>query len=58
MVVEAGASPIYGDFREPVPAEGEIPVKVTAGRALSNVVRSRRPARTIARPDSFLRRRD
>jgi len=40
IVVEAGKTPVYGDFKEPVPANGEIQVKVTAA-ALSNVVRSR-----------------
>jgi NADPH:quinone reductase-like Zn-dependent oxidoreductase len=40
IVVEAGKTPVYGDFREPVPAKGEVQVKVSAA-ALSNVVRSR-----------------
>jgi NADPH:quinone reductase-like Zn-dependent oxidoreductase len=40
IVVEPGKPPIYGDFREPVPAMGEVQVKVTAA-ALSNVVKSR-----------------
>lgn len=40
IVVEAGKTPIYGDFKEPVPANGEVQLKVTAA-ALSNVVRSR-----------------
>jgi NADPH:quinone reductase-like Zn-dependent oxidoreductase len=40
IVVEAGQPPVYGDFREPVPADGEVQVKVTAA-ALSNVVKSR-----------------
>ena len=40
IVVEAGKTPIYGDFREPVPANGEVEVTVSAA-ALSNVVRSR-----------------
>src|SRR5580658_601346 len=40
IVVEAGKTPVYGDFREPVPANGAVQVKVSAA-ALSNVVRSR-----------------
>jgi len=40
IVVEAGKTPIYGDFREPVPANGEVRVAVSAA-ALSNVTRSR-----------------
>jgi NADPH:quinone reductase-like Zn-dependent oxidoreductase len=40
IVVEAGKAPVYGDFKDPVPANGEVQVKVTAA-ALSNVVRSR-----------------
>ncbi len=40
IVVEAGQSPIYGDFEEPVPATGEVLVTVSAA-ALSNVVKSR-----------------
>jgi len=40
IVVEAGKTPIYGDFREPVPGNGEVQVTVTAA-ALSNVVKSR-----------------
>jgi hypothetical protein len=40
IVVEAGKIPVYGDFKEPVPANGEVQVKVTAA-ALSNAVRSR-----------------
>lgn len=40
IVVEAGQTPIYGDFREPVPASGEVQVTVSAA-ALSNVVKSR-----------------
>jgi NADPH:quinone reductase-like Zn-dependent oxidoreductase len=40
IVVEAGQRPIYGDFREPVPANGEVLVTVSAA-ALSNVVKSR-----------------
>jgi len=40
IVVEAGKPPIYGDFKEPVPANGEVQVTVSAA-ALSNVVKSR-----------------
>src|SRR5580693_6028955 len=40
IVREAGKAPVYGDFREPVPGNGEVRVHVTAA-ALSNVVRSR-----------------
>ena len=40
IVVEAGKTPIYGDFQEPVPAKGEVQVTVSAA-ALSNVVKSR-----------------
>jgi NADPH:quinone reductase-like Zn-dependent oxidoreductase len=40
IVVEAGKTPIYGDFKEPVPANGEVQVTVRAA-ALSNVVKSR-----------------
>ena len=40
IVVEAGQTPVYGDFKEPVQADGEVQVTVTAA-ALSNLVRSR-----------------
>jgi len=40
MVVEAGKTPIYGDFTDPVPGNGEVRVTVSAA-ALSNVVKSR-----------------
>jgi NADPH:quinone reductase-like Zn-dependent oxidoreductase len=40
IVVEAGKTPIYGDFREPIPAEGESHITVTAA-ALSHVVKAR-----------------
>jgi NADPH:quinone reductase-like Zn-dependent oxidoreductase len=40
IVLEAGRTPIYGDFMEPVAGDGEIPVTVRAA-ALSNVVKSR-----------------
>jgi NADPH:quinone reductase-like Zn-dependent oxidoreductase len=40
IVVEAGKTPVYRDFRDPVAANGEVRVTVKAA-ALSNVVRSR-----------------
>ena len=40
IVVEAGKTPVYGDFKEPLPANGEVHVTVRAA-ALSNVVKSR-----------------
>src|SRR6202050_5699260 len=40
IVMEAGKTPVYGDFKEPVPGNSEVRVNVTAA-ALSNVVRSR-----------------
>src|SRR5580658_5834064 len=44
VVVEAGKTPIYGDFQEPVPESGEVQVTVSAA-ALSNVVKSRASGR-------------
>jgi NADPH:quinone reductase-like Zn-dependent oxidoreductase len=40
IVVEAGKTPIYGDFKDPVSENGEVQVTVSAA-ALSNVVKSR-----------------
>jgi len=40
LVLEAGQTPVYGDFQEPVPASDEVLVTVKAA-ALSNVVKSR-----------------
>jgi NADPH:quinone reductase-like Zn-dependent oxidoreductase len=40
ILVEAGKTPIYGDFKEPVPENGEVQVRVSAA-ALSTVVKSR-----------------
>jgi NADPH:quinone reductase-like Zn-dependent oxidoreductase len=40
IVVEAGKTPVYGEFQEPVPANGENLITVSAA-ALSNVVKSR-----------------
>ncbi len=33
IVVEAGHTPIYGDFKEPVPADGEVQVTRQRRRA-------------------------
>jgi len=40
IVSETGKTPVYGDFKEPVPGNGEVRITVSAA-ALSNVVRSR-----------------
>jgi NADPH:quinone reductase-like Zn-dependent oxidoreductase len=40
LVIEAGRTPTYGDFKDPIPTDGELLVKITAA-ALSNVVKSR-----------------
>jgi NADPH:quinone reductase-like Zn-dependent oxidoreductase len=40
IVLEAGKPPVYGDFQDPAPGNGEVRINVTAA-ALSNVVRSR-----------------
>src|SRR5580700_2998622 len=40
IVAETGKPPSYGDFKEPVPTDGEVQLTVTAA-ALSNVVKSR-----------------
>ena len=42
IVVEAGKTPIYGNFKVLIPANGEVHVTVCAA-ALSNVVKSRAP---------------
>ena len=44
IVLEAGRTPVYGDFKEPVPGEGEVRINVAAA-ALSNIVRSRASGR-------------
>jgi NADPH:quinone reductase-like Zn-dependent oxidoreductase len=44
IVVEAGKTPIYGDFQEPIPEDGEVLVTVKAA-ALSNLVRGRASGR-------------
>ena len=40
IVVEAGKTPIYGEFKEPAAASGEVEITVTAA-ALSNLVKGR-----------------
>ncbi len=40
IVVEAGKTPVYGDFREPIPAEGEVLIHVRAA-ALSHLTKGR-----------------
>ncbi len=40
IVMEAGKTPLYGDFPNPVPATGEVEVRVTAA-ALSNLAKGR-----------------
>jgi NADPH:quinone reductase-like Zn-dependent oxidoreductase len=40
IAVEAGKPPVYGDFKEPVPGDGEVRVNVTTA-ALSPLVKSR-----------------
>jgi NADPH:quinone reductase-like Zn-dependent oxidoreductase len=40
VVMETGKTPVYGNFEEPVPKNGEVRVTVSAA-ALSNVVKSR-----------------
>jgi NADPH:quinone reductase-like Zn-dependent oxidoreductase len=40
IVTEMGKTPVYGDFEEPVPADGEVQVTVSAA-ALSNLVKGR-----------------
>jgi NADPH:quinone reductase-like Zn-dependent oxidoreductase len=52
IVVEAGKAPIYGEFREPVPANGEVQVTVSAV-ALSNVVKSRASGAHYSSSDQF-----
>lgn len=44
IVMEAGRPPVYGDFKEPVPAQGQVQIAVSAA-ALSNVVKSRASGR-------------
>ena len=40
IVCEPGKTPLYGDFSDPVPSNGEVLINVSAA-ALSNVVKSR-----------------
>jgi NADPH:quinone reductase-like Zn-dependent oxidoreductase len=40
LVTETGKTPVYGDFKEPIPADGEVQIAVTAA-ALSPTVKSR-----------------
>jgi NADPH:quinone reductase-like Zn-dependent oxidoreductase len=40
LVKETGKTPVYGDFKEPIPADGEVQIAVTAA-ALSPTVKSR-----------------
>jgi len=40
IVVEAGKTPVYGDFRDPVPAPGKSLIRVTAS-SISHVTKSR-----------------
>jgi NADPH:quinone reductase-like Zn-dependent oxidoreductase len=52
IVMEAGKTPIYGDFKEPTPADGEVQVTVSAA-ALSNVVKSRASGAHYSSSDQF-----
>jgi NADPH:quinone reductase-like Zn-dependent oxidoreductase len=40
IVLQAGATPVYGDFTAPIPADGQFPIEITAA-ALSQLTRSR-----------------
>ncbi len=52
VVVEAGKPPVYGDFREPIPADEEVLVTISAA-ALSNVVKSRASGTHYSSSDQF-----
>lgn len=52
IVPQSGSVPIYGDFREPVPASGECRIAVTAA-ALSPVVKARASGGHYSAPDAF-----
>jgi NADPH:quinone reductase-like Zn-dependent oxidoreductase len=52
IVMEAGKSPLYGNFKEPVPVDGEVQVTVKAA-ALSNVVKSRASGAHYSSSDQF-----
>jgi hypothetical protein len=43
IVIEAGQAPVYGDFRDPVPAPGKSLIRVTAS-SISHVTKSRASA--------------
>lgn len=52
IVAQSGRAPFYGDFREPVTADGEVGVAVSAA-ALSPVVKSRASGAHYSSPDAF-----
>ena len=52
IVLVAGRTPVYGEFREPVPGNGEVSIHVTAS-ALSQVVRSRASGRHYSSSGDF-----
>jgi len=52
VVIEPGKSPVYADFRDPVPQEGEELITVTAS-ALSHVTKSRASGSHYASPGSL-----
>lgn len=52
IVVEAGKTPVYGDFREPVPGDGEFRIAVTAA-ALSQLTKSRASGSHYSAPGSL-----
>ena len=52
LVREAGQTPVYGDFQEPLPAEGEVLVTISAA-ALSNVVKSRASGKHYSASSQF-----
>jgi NADPH:quinone reductase-like Zn-dependent oxidoreductase len=52
IVTQAGRLPVYGDFKEPAPSEGEIRIAVSAA-ALSPVVKSRASGAHYSAPGAF-----
>ncbi len=52
IVVEAGRAPIYGDFREPILADGETRIAVTAA-ALSHLTKNRASGSHYSAPGSL-----
>jgi NADPH:quinone reductase-like Zn-dependent oxidoreductase len=52
IVAQAGRTPVYGDFKEPVAASGESRIAVTAS-ALSPVVKSRAAGAHYSSPSDF-----